>query len=71
MSNHYKHIDLEDLPKEVRDRIVKEHGIPTRKHNLAKDDVRGYAISVLSQIKSLNKSDMIRVLKFALNWMEV
>ena len=62
MSNHYKHIDLEDLPKEVRDRIVKEHGISTRKHNLTKDDVRGYAIKMLGQVYNLCKSDIERVL---------
>ena len=64
-------IKITDLSKELQDEIKKEHGISTRKHNLTKDDVRGYAISVLGQIKNLINSDMVRVLKFALNWMEV
>ena len=55
-------LKMSDLPREVQDVIKKENGIPIRKHNLTKDDVRGYAISVLSQVKNLNKSDMERVL---------
>ena len=55
-------LNIDDLPKEVRDLIKKENGIPTRKHNLTKDDVRGYAIKMLGQVYNLSKSDIERVL---------
>ena len=64
-------LNINDLPREVRDLIKKENGIPTRKHNLTKDDVRGYAISVLNQVRNLSKSDITRVLNFALKVLEV
>ena len=64
-------LNVDSLPKEVRDLIKKENGIPTRKHNLTKDDVRGYAISVLNQVRNLSKSDINRVLNFALKVLEV
>ena len=50
------------MPREVQDLIKKENGIPTRKHNLTKDDVRGYAIKMLNQVCNLSKSDIERVL---------
>ena len=62
MSTRFKHIDIEELPMEVRGLIKKEHGIPTRKHNLTKDEVRGYAIKMLGQVYNLSKSDIERVL---------
>ena len=64
-------LNINDLPREVRDLIKKENGIPTRKHNLTKDDVRGFAISVLNQVRNLSKSDINRVLNFALKVLEV
>ena len=64
-------LNVDSLPKEVRDLIKKENGIPTRKHNLTKDDVRGFAISVLNQVRNLSKSDINRVLNFALKVLEV
>ena len=64
-------LNINDLPREVRDLIKKENGIPTRKHNLTKDDVRGFAISVLNQVRNLSKSDITRVLNFALKVLEV
>ena len=64
-------LNIDSLPKEVRDLIKKDNGIPTRKHNLTKDDVRGFAISVLNQVRNLSKSDITRVLNFALKVLEV
>ena len=55
-------LNIEDLPRELRVLIKKENGIPTKKHNLTKDDVRGYAIKMLNQVYNLSKSDIERVL---------
>ena len=55
-------IKITDLSKELQDEIKKENGIPTRKHNLTKDEVRGYAIKMLGQVYNLSKSDIERVL---------
>ena len=55
-------LNIEDLPKDLRDLIKRENDIPIRKHNLTKDDVRGFAIKMLNQVCNLSKSDIERVL---------
>ncbi len=58
-------LTINDLPKALAREILKQNGEPTRKHNLTKDEVRGFAVSVLNQVKGLKKSDVKRVLAYS------
>ena len=64
-------LNVNDLPKELANQIKKENGVSTRNQNLTKDEVRGFAISMLNQVKGLSKSDIGRVLSLARKMLEV
>ena len=64
-------LTINDLPKEVRDKIKKENGISTKKYPLTKNDIRCYSISVLNVIKGLTKNQRQRVLKHSLKVNEI
>ena len=64
-------LNVNELPKDLANQIKKENGVPTRKHNLTKDEVRGLAIAMLNQAKGFSKSDIGRVLSLARKMLEV
>jgi len=61
-----KGIPLDSLPDDLRKKIKKENGVPTRNYTFKADDVRSYAIKVLSPIACLTQSERKRVLAKAL-----
>lgn len=64
-------LSINDLPKAIADEIKKANNMPTRKVKVTKDEIRSYSISALNQVKGLSKSDIIRVLNYALKMLEV
>ena len=66
-----KYLNIDDLPKDLRDQIKKDNNMPTRKVKVTKDEIRCYSVSALNQVKGLSKSDIVRVLNHALKMLEV
>lgn len=67
-----KAISIDDLPDEVRGRIIADAGIkPVKQHSMKMDEVRSKSILVLQPIAGLSKSDRNRVLKHALKMNEL
>ena len=66
-----KGIPVDELPKELQDKIKKVNGLAVRKQALDKNAIRGYAIAALYQFKHLSKSDRVRVLNHALQMNKV
>ena len=66
-----KGIPVDELPKELQDKIKKDNGFSVRKKSVNKNAVRGYAIAALYQIKHLSKNDRIRVLNHAIQMNQV
>ena len=62
---------VDELPKDLADRIKKENGVAIRKVRVSKNEIQDYATSTLSQLKGLDKSDKVRAIHMALKMLEV
>jgi hypothetical protein len=66
-----KGINVNELPTELRNKVLKENGVSTRTYSLKLDDVRREAIAVLNVIKSHSQKSRVRILNHALKTNEV
>ena len=55
-------IDVNDLPKDLGNKIKKENGVSTKTQKMTKNQVRTSAIKVIGQISELDKYQAKRVL---------
>ena len=64
-------IDVNDLPKDLGNKIKKENGVSTKTQKMTKNQVRTSAIKVIAQISELDKYQAKRVLQHAIKMMNV
>ena len=64
-------LDVNQLPKELQNKIKKDNGVPTRKVKVTKNEIQDYSFSLLNQLKGLSKSDKVRSINMALRMLEV